>query len=149
MMMFSATAAKKNFSEALDQAEKEPVGVHRHGKTVAMLIPASSFVDHKRLEKQLARAEQRNIESHRLVKHQKIALQLVVDPDAAAPLIRQATETVSRWEREKLCSHHYIDRWHHLLALPVRELAQEMCGDMDGWGKALRQNSPWHLPHDA
>ena len=149
MMLFSATAAKKNFSEALDQAEKEPVGVHRHGKTVALLIPVASFADSKRLEKQLARAEQRNVESHRLIKHQKIALQLVVDVDAAAALIQQATETVARWEREQLCSHHYIDRWRQLLALPVRELAQAMCGDVNGWGSALRQNSPWHLRHDA
>jgi len=149
MMMFSATDAKKNFSEALDKAEKGAVGLQRHGKTVAMLIPASSFVDNQRLEKQLARAEQRTIESNRLIKHQKIALQLVVNPDTAAPLIQQATEAVARWEREKLCSHHYIDRWRSLLALPILELAQEMCGDVNGWGKALRQNSPWHLSHDA
>lgn len=146
-MMFSATAAKQNFSEASDQAVKESVGVHRDGETVALLVHPASFADNKRLEKQRARAEQRNVESHQLVKHQKIALQLLVDADAAAPLIRQATETVARWEREKLCSHHYIDRWRQLLAMPVRDLAQAMCGGVNGWGKALRQNSPWHLPH--
>jgi hypothetical protein len=28
--------------------------------------------------------------------------------------------------------------------LPAAELASQMCGDVDGWGPALRQNSPWH-----
>jgi hypothetical protein len=58
-------------------------------------------------------------------------------------MMRKARETVDRWRREKLSGADYIERWTTLLKLPVRELALAMTSDLEGWGPALRQNSPW------
>ncbi len=54
---------------------------------------------------------------------------------------------VARWRAEGLCSDDYIRRWSDILQLPVRQMAQAMGSDLDGWGQALRQNSPWVGDH--
>ena len=36
-----------------------------------------------------------------------------------------------------------IERWRAMLAKPLAELVDAMCGEAEGWGAALRQNSPW------
>jgi hypothetical protein len=50
---------------------------------------------------------------------------------------------VARWASEGLCSADYIARWQAWLALPLQQLAPLMCGDAQGWGPAMRQNSPF------
>jgi hypothetical protein len=50
---------------------------------------------------------------------------------------------VQRWEDGALCSADYIERWRQWLALPVASLVQVMCSDAEGWGRAMRQNSPF------
>ncbi len=143
MHTISATDAKQNFSETLERAEREPVTIQRHGKTVAMMVPAG-YASAELVERRLARAQQENIESARLIRHQRLAMRLLAaTPAQARELVRAADRVVDRWERESLCSQHFIGRWRMLLALPPRDLAQQMCGDADGWGTALRQNSPW------
>ena len=54
-----------------------------------------------------------------------------------------AQSEVRRWADQNLCSQDYIDRWTEWLELPVAELAERMCADADGWGNAMRQNSPF------
>ncbi|MCY1539625.1 hypothetical protein D9M68_752210 [compost metagenome] len=95
-------------------------------------------------ERRLARLQQAGIEKDRLIRHHRIALDLLtVEPAQREGLIQRARDTVDRWRREQLSSRDYVDRWAALLALPVQELAKEMVADADGWGTALRQNSPW------
>ena len=92
----------------------------------------------------LARLNQRLTEQSRLIRHQRVAIDLVTLPAAARnTLIGRAQAVVDRWRQERLCSADYIDRWSEILRLPAREMALRMVSDMDGWGAALRQNSPW------
>jgi len=143
MHKISATQAKQRFSEALDRAESEPVAIERHGRIVAMMVPPD-YVSSDLSERRLARAQQEKIELDRLIRHQQIAIRLLTEkPERARKRVRDAIGVVDRWERESLCSQHFIGRWRELLSLPLASLAEQMCGDSDGWGKALRQNSPW------
>jgi hypothetical protein len=64
-------------------------------------------------------------------------------PECRDAMIGEALKVVERWRRERLCSDDYIDRWSEILRQPVREMAITMVSDADGWGPALRQNSPW------
>ncbi len=57
-------------------------------------------------------------------------------------LVATARGVVDRWEREGLCSHHYVSRWRALLALPAERLALALL-DPGEWGDALFQNTPW------
>lgn len=94
-------------------------------------------------ERALARTQQAEVEHHRLMRHQTIALALVAGTPAAGELIDQAKAMVARWKAERLCSADYIDRWTALLELAPSALAEAIVSDLDGWGQALRQNSPW------
>ncbi|MGH8705077.1 MAG: hypothetical protein ACREUO_06625, partial [Burkholderiales bacterium] len=57
-------------------------------------------------------------------------------------LLRRARANVDRWERERLCSEHYITRWRAMLAGPKRSIARRLL-DYGEWTDALLQNSPW------
>jgi hypothetical protein len=65
--------------------------------------------------------------------------------DQRAVLIHDALQQVDKWEAWNLCSSDYIDTWRTWLALPVEELAHVMCSGAQGWGVAMRQNSPFLL----
>ena len=41
----------------------------------------------------------------------------------------------------------YIQRWSDILQMPVKSMAAAIVSDQDGWGNALRQNSPWVGEH--
>ena len=91
-----------------------------------------------------ARLQQALVEKDRLIRHQRIALDLVTaTPKERAAMIAQALKVVERWRQERLCSDDYIDRWSAILRQPVRQMALTMISDAEGWGTALRQNSPW------
>ena len=62
----------------------------------------------------------------------------------AAVMVRRARTVVHRWEREQLCSGHYISRWRAMLAGPVRRVAAALLEHHD-WTDALFQNSPWSV----
>jgi hypothetical protein len=95
-------------------------------------------------QRRAARASQALLEKDRLVKHQRIAIELLTLPKKEQQqLLRQARAVVARWRAEHLCSQDYMEKWESLLALPVPELAKAMSSDLEGWGAALRQNSPW------
>jgi hypothetical protein len=57
-------------------------------------------------------------------------------------LVRRARANVDRWERERLCSDHYITRWRALLSGPVGRVGAGLL-DLGDWEDALLQNTPW------
>ena len=143
MLTFSASHAKQNFGALIVQLAHSPVAIERHQKVVAIVMAPESvpFVPDPR---QAARAEQQQRELQRLMRHQPWAIELL----CAAPLLQQqhlqaARQIVERWQAEQLCSADYIERWRQWLAMPVTELATLMCSQADGWGPAMRQNSPF------
>jgi hypothetical protein len=147
---FTASRAKQQFGELLKAAANGPVAIEHHGKVRAIVVAPEHFHSARTsqpdavTERKLARLSQTLVERDRLIRHQNLALQLLTLPaHECTQLLAQAQAMVTRWREERLCSADYIDRWSHLLALPLPVLAQTMVADMDGWGTALRQNSPW------
>lgn len=91
-----------------------------------------------------ARQQQAQVTQRRLMRHQQVAVALLTAPPAQAQaMLADAQAVVSRWAEDGLCSADYVQRWAALLALPLPQLALAMTGFADGWGDALRQNSPW------
>lgn len=142
MRTLTASEAKQHFGEVLAAAGLEPIAIQRHGQTVAMIV-GPDFSGSPSIAKRLARAENAAVEQARLDRHYRIALTLLSDARRAPQLVNRARKEVARWEERGLCSQEYIERWNRLLQLDRRRLAVEMCGDLAGWGNAMRQNSPW------
>lgn len=94
-------------------------------------------------ERRLARERAR---AHRLDlrrRHAVLAARLLALPaPQAAAWLRRARACVDRWERERLCSEHYISRWRERLRGPARRAAAALL-EHDDWTDALLQNSPW------
>jgi hypothetical protein len=150
MQHFTSSHAKQNFGELLKAAEAGPVAVERHRKvqvivaTPAHFTAATQAPPDVRTERKLARMQQAVVERDRLIRHQKIAMDLLTLPPAkVAAMVARAKATVELWQAKGLCSADYIERWRALLEMPSKALAQAMVADADGWGPALRQNSPW------
>lgn len=140
-----ASHVKQNFGEVLARAAREPLGVHRHRKLVAALVPPHWLERGDALdERRAARAAQKTVELQRLADHQRIAIELLcAAPAAQARMLQAARREVDRWEAQRLCTQDYIGRWREWLALPPKELARRMCSHAGGWGPAMRQNSPF------
>lgn len=151
MHQMTSSHAKQNFGELLDAAAQGPVAIGRHGRVKAIVCSPEVFgarADRSSLlaERRAARAGQTLVEKDRLIKHQRLAIELLLMPTVdREALISRARHEVARWRRERLCSPDYSDRWEALLRLPVADLARAMGSDMLEWGAALRQNSPWHV----
>ena len=140
----SASAAKQNFGHVLELAAAGPVGIERHGKLVAALVPPDWLRRAELLdERRQAREQQQRVEQNRLMAHQRIGIELLARKERRKPMLDAARREVRRWSQQNLCSQDYIDRWNEWLALPEAELVERMCSDADGWGKAMRQNSPF------
>lgn len=149
----SASYVKQNFGEVLARAAHSPLGVERHGKLVAGVVPPRWLAQEDAFdERRAARAAQHQVELKRLMAHQRLGIELLCANAAAQrACIHAARQEVDRWEAHELCSADYIARWRDWLALPVRQMVQRMCSDAAGWGRAMRQNSPfgisgYHLP---
>jgi uncharacterized membrane protein len=149
MRLFPSTDAKQGFCQLLSAAGKEPVGIEKHGKVQAILASPEFFepaqgADPVNAARQLARAKQAVIEKDRLIRHQRIAFDIAtLAPRQRDRMIKDAQEMVERWRAERLCSADYIERWESILNMKPLEMAAAMVSDVDGWGTALRQNSPW------
>lgn len=151
MERMTATAAKQNFAGLLEAAAEGPVAIDRHGRVAAVVLAPKAFqaLEHRaapvdaRASRSQARLAQSLVEKERLLWHHRIALDLVTDPERARALLNEARASVRRWRDQGLCSVDYIERWEALLSLPRAQLARRIVGDLDGWGDALRQNSPW------
>jgi transcriptional regulator with XRE-family HTH domain len=95
------------------------------------------------LETLLAREQERARRLDRRRRHAVLAaLLLSVRSREAAAMVRRARACVDRWERERLCSSHYITRWRAALAGPRGRVAQALL-EYGAWTDALLQNSPW------
>lgn len=146
MEQFSASQAKQQFGELMKAATLAPVAIERHGKVRALVMAPTFFpgAADPQAARRLARMEQAMVEKDRLIRHQRIALDLLTLPAPQRDaMLQQARETVARWHKEGLSSRDYVDRWTQILAMPVASMAIEMVSDAQGWGTALRQNSPW------
>lgn len=75
--------------------------------------------------------------------HQRIGIDLLSHPEKKRQLLDAARIQIKRWAEQGLCSQDYIDRWNEWLSLPAVALVDRMCSDAEGWGKAMRQNSPF------
>lgn len=150
-----ATQAKQAFGEMLDRLRtSQAVAITSHGRIKAIVSTQEMWTEREQqfaqatdlMERKLARAQQSQVELERLQRHTHLAVDLLASSAAQRALIvNDAKARVARWKAHGLCSKDYTDRWERLLALPVRELAKEMIGDCDGWGNALRQNTPFLL----
>ena len=145
MNTVAASHVKQNFGEVLALAARGPVGVERHRKLVAAIVPPDWLGRQEVMdERRAARAAQQQVELRRLIAHQQIGIELLCAPRGEQRArVAAALHEVDRWEAGKLCSDDYIAGWRKWLALPVRELVQRMCSDAQGWGTAMRQNSPF------
>ena len=95
------------------------------------------------LETRLLRERERANRLDRRRRHAVLAARLLAArrPEAAA-LLKRARSSVDRWERDHLCSHHYVSRWRGMLRGPVGSVARSLL-DPGEWADALFQNSPW------
>lgn len=95
------------------------------------------------LETRLARERERSRRLDLRRRHALLAACLLSAPrKKATALVARARATVDRWEREGLCSHHYVSRWRTMLAGPVERVAQALL-EPGEWADALFQNTPW------
>ena len=94
-------------------------------------------------ERVAARDGQQQIEAGRLSAHQRIGIELLSREERRVELLDAAQREVQRWADQRLCSQDYINLWNEWLALPPAVLVERMCSDAGGWGKAMRQNSPF------
>jgi PHD/YefM family antitoxin component YafN of YafNO toxin-antitoxin module len=151
MHRVTASQAKQNFGELLEAAARGPVAIERHRKVKAIVCSPEAFEaqagrDRVLAERRAARAAQALVDKERLIKHQRLAIELLLMPKPQrAKLVQRARAEVARWRAEHLCSPEYSDRWDQLLAQPVEGLARAMASETLEWGTALRQNSPWHV----
>ena len=151
MQQMTASRAKQNFGELLDLIAQRPVAIERHKKVKAIVCSPDAFkaqaaAGQVLAERRAARMGQLLVDKDRLIKHQKLAIDLLLMPAAErVGLIQRARAEVARWRLNRLCSPDYSDRWDDLLNLPVEGLAQAMGSEEMGLGRALRQNSPWHV----
>lgn len=155
MEQMTASRAKQNFGELLEAVARGPVAIERHKSIKAIVCSPEAFhrtgegqsTSGQALEdRRVARAAQQLVEKDRLIKHQKLAIDLLLMPQTQREeLIARARSEVQRWRRDRLCSTEYADRWDELLGLSIGDLALAMCSETREWSAALRQNSPWHV----
>jgi len=94
------------------------------------------------VEIHLARAQESARRLDRRRRHAALAVRLLAEPARARTLVRRARENVDRWDREGLCSRHYVSRWRRMLSGAPTRVARALLRD-DAWTDALFQNSPW------
>jgi transcriptional regulator with XRE-family HTH domain len=95
------------------------------------------------LERRLERERERVRRVERRLAHALLAARLVSSPGAeAGALLARARAAVDRWERERLCSHHYVSRWRAMLEGPPERVARALLEPGD-WADALFQNTPF------
>jgi len=155
MERMTASRAKQNFGELLEALARGPVAIERHKSIKAIVCSPETFhgavqahsTAGRALEgRRAARAAQQLVEKNRLIKHQKLAIELLLMRQTQREeLMAQARAEVQRWRRDRLCSTDYADRWDELLGQSMEDLARAMCSETLEWAAALRQNSPWHV----
>ena len=103
-------------------------------------LPAGGQAAHETL---LARERTRARTLERRLAHVLIAARLLASPRAeAGALVARASRVVDLWQRERLCSPHYVSRWRAMLRGPREHVARALL-EPGAWGDALFQNTPW------
>jgi transcriptional regulator with XRE-family HTH domain len=117
--------------------------VLRVGEALGLEVAAVPLGAGPVLERHLARERERVRRLERRLAHAALAARLLAArPAEARALIAAARAAVDRWERERLCSRHYVARWRARLAGPVERVARALV-EPDGWTDALFQTTPW------
>jgi transcriptional regulator with XRE-family HTH domain len=109
------------------------------GLEVTVLAPGCI----RRLDIRLARERERGRRLDARRRHAALAARLLGAPAReSSTLIARARANVDRWERDGLCSAHYISRWRRRLAGSAQAVAHALTID-ERWTDALLQNTPW------
>lgn len=150
-----ATQAKQSFGEMLDRLRADAavaITSHKRVKAVvttpevwsrALIAIEAADSNSDRVQ---ARVDQERVEFERLQRHALLSIDLISSsPERRDELLTAARARVLRWRAKNLCSNDIIELWEGLLSLPIQDLAREMVGDMGGWGRVLRQNTPFSL----
>jgi transcriptional regulator with XRE-family HTH domain len=112
-------------------------------EALGLELAASPIGSETTLRRRLARERERSQRTDRRLGHARLAARLLAEPRKdGRRLIARARAVVDRWERDRLCSHHYISRWRENLAGSVERVAKGLV-EPDDWTDALFQNTPW------
>jgi transcriptional regulator with XRE-family HTH domain len=117
--------------------------ISRVGEALGLEVAAVPLGGGPVLERHLAREREKVRRLERRLAHAALAARLLAArPAEARALIAAARAAVDRWEREHLCSRHYISRWRAMLAGHGRRVARSLLERGD-WQDALFQTTPW------
>jgi transcriptional regulator with XRE-family HTH domain len=112
-------------------------------KALGLELAALPIGSHAALETLLARERERSRRLDLRRRHAALAARLLAAPAAEAhSLVLGARAVVDRWERERLCSRHYVSRWRAMLAGPPKRAARALV-EPGPWTDALFQSTPW------
>jgi len=93
-------------------------------------------------QRRLARQEKAKRDAELMQLHVEAANALA--GSGAQQVRERALLKIDAWEKKGLCSRYYIDEWRRMLNLPLEAMRQAMLRqDEQGWGTALRQNTPF------
>jgi transcriptional regulator with XRE-family HTH domain len=117
--------------------------VSRVGEALGLEVAAVPAGAEPAIERHLAREREKVRRLERRWAHAVLAARLLAArAREAGALIATARATVDRWERERLCSRHYVSRWRAMLTGPVEAVAGALV-ERGEWTDALFQTTPW------
>ena len=134
---FTASAAKQRFGELLERAAHGPVGILRHGRIVAYVVPPGSAAPRGADQAAMLRARALQADRNEARKRDHLAFM----KHLGARDRERARSVVARWEAEQLCSPVYIAAWRALLKLPRAALRRKL-ERRDDATRVLLANSP-------
>ncbi len=134
---FSATAAKQRFGELLERAAHGPVGIVRHGRIVAYVVPPNSAALPPSGVEAMLRARAVQADKAEARRRDQVAFAAIL----TAPDRSRARGIVARWATDRLCSPVYIKAWRELLELPRASLRAKL-ETRDDFTRVLLANSP-------
>lgn len=134
---FSATAAKQRFGELLERAAHGPVGIVRHGRIVAYVVPPNSAALPSSGVEAMLRARALQADKTEARRRDHVAFAASINARDRA----RARNIVARWEADRLCSPVYIKAWRALLELPRAALRAKLEA-RDDLTRVLLANSP-------
>ena len=135
--VFTATAAKQRFGELLERAAHGPVGIVRHGRIVAYVVPPDGAAPPRTGIEAMLRARAVQADKNDARRRDQVAFAATVNARDRAC----ARAVVARWEADKLCSPVYIKAWRALLELPRAALRVKL-ESRDDFTRVLLANSP-------
>ena len=135
--VFTATAAKQRFGELLERAAHGPVGIVRHGRIVAYVVPPEGAAPSQAANEAMLRARALQVDKDDARRRDHVEFAKTVSPRERT----RARAMVALWEAEKLCSPVYIEAWRALLGLPRAALRAKLEA-RDNFTRVLLANSP-------